>query len=241
MASAETPKSQCASMTSRPLFISVAESMVIFRPICHVGWRSAASGRTAPSAARGISSKRASRGRQDEAAHLVGRAAVQALVDRVVFTVHRQNGHSVAAGRGGDQFTGHDQHFLVGKGDALAGFDGSHHRLEPRRACGRAQDDVSRGFGGYRNQAFGAGDHHARKAWIRRTESVGSFARPQGHYRGPDATRLLRQQLGVVAGGKRHDLKAVGMRVHDRQRAAADRAGRSEDREPFQRPPRTYR
>ena len=32
-----TPNSQCASITSSPLFISVAESMVILRPICQVG------------------------------------------------------------------------------------------------------------------------------------------------------------------------------------------------------------
>ena len=33
----ETPNSQCASITSSPLFISVAESMVILRPIRQVG------------------------------------------------------------------------------------------------------------------------------------------------------------------------------------------------------------
>ena len=32
-----TPNSHRASMTSRPLFISVAESTVIFGPIRHVG------------------------------------------------------------------------------------------------------------------------------------------------------------------------------------------------------------
>ena len=36
-------KSQRASITSSPLFMSVAESMVIFAPIFHVGWRSASS------------------------------------------------------------------------------------------------------------------------------------------------------------------------------------------------------
>src|SRR5215211_772972 len=46
------PKSQCASITSRPLFISVAESIVILPPIAHVGWRSAASTVTSASWAR---------------------------------------------------------------------------------------------------------------------------------------------------------------------------------------------
>ena len=39
ISSAPKPKSQWASMTSRPLFISVAESIVIFAPMLHVGWR----------------------------------------------------------------------------------------------------------------------------------------------------------------------------------------------------------
>ena len=36
-----TPNSHLASMTSKPLFIIVAESMVILAPISQVGWRSA--------------------------------------------------------------------------------------------------------------------------------------------------------------------------------------------------------
>ena len=43
MASNSTPNSSCASMTSRPLFISVDESTVIFGPIDQVGWASASS------------------------------------------------------------------------------------------------------------------------------------------------------------------------------------------------------
>ncbi len=38
-----TPKSQWASITSSPLFIRVAESMVILGPMLQVGWRSASS------------------------------------------------------------------------------------------------------------------------------------------------------------------------------------------------------
>ncbi len=38
-----TPKRKCASISSSPLFASVAESTVIFGPICQVGWASASS------------------------------------------------------------------------------------------------------------------------------------------------------------------------------------------------------
>ena len=44
MRSDGSPKSQCASMSSRALFISVALSIVILRPICQVGCRSASAG-----------------------------------------------------------------------------------------------------------------------------------------------------------------------------------------------------
>ena len=43
------------------------------------------------------------------------------------------------------------------------------------------------------------------------------------------ARDLLGEQLGVLAGGEADDLQAIGMRVDDRERALADRAGRAED------------
>ena len=39
--SASTPNNHLASITSNPLFIIVAESIVIFAPMSHVGWRKA--------------------------------------------------------------------------------------------------------------------------------------------------------------------------------------------------------
>ena len=71
---AATSNSQCASITSRPLFISVAESMVILRPIRQVGWLSASSGVTAASRSRGQVAERSARRGEDQAPHLAGRA-----------------------------------------------------------------------------------------------------------------------------------------------------------------------
>ena len=85
-----TSNSQCASMTSRPLFISVAESIVIFAPICHVGCRRACSTVTPSSAGRGPPAERAARRRQHEAADLAGRRSRQALEERAVLGVDRQ-------------------------------------------------------------------------------------------------------------------------------------------------------
>ena len=49
MASKPIPKSACASITSRPLFMSVEESMVIFGPMLQVGCASASSTPTSAS------------------------------------------------------------------------------------------------------------------------------------------------------------------------------------------------
>jgi hypothetical protein len=51
--SALTPNSQRASMTSRPLFMRVAESMVILRPMLQVGWFKASWGVTWSKVSRG--------------------------------------------------------------------------------------------------------------------------------------------------------------------------------------------
>ena len=52
MRSYGTPNSRCASITSRPLFIRVAESIVMRAPIAHVGWRSASATEMSASSAR---------------------------------------------------------------------------------------------------------------------------------------------------------------------------------------------
>ena len=53
IASRGTPNSQCASITSSPLFIIVAESTLILRPITQFGCAHASSGVTRASSASG--------------------------------------------------------------------------------------------------------------------------------------------------------------------------------------------
>ena len=84
-ARAAAPKSQCASMTSSPLFISVAESIVTLAPMLQLGWRSASSGVTAVEVAL-APQERPAGGRQHDAADLapgrVPRAAGRARCAR---------------------------------------------------------------------------------------------------------------------------------------------------------------
>ena len=83
-------------MTSSPLFISVAESIVILRPIRHVGCCSASAAETAASSdavrPRNGPPDAVSTSRCTSAAV----AAVQALVNGVVLAVDRQNRDALA-------------------------------------------------------------------------------------------------------------------------------------------------
>ena len=179
------------------------------------------------------------RRREDEAAHLVHRPPVQALMDGVVFTVHWENGHSASPGRRRDQFPGHDQHFLVGQGDPFSRVDGGHHRLESGRARRRTQHDVGRGMACDRDQTVAACEHGAWECRTCGAETVGGLPRRQGNDRRAKSLRLFRQPLGVVAGSQPDHLQTIGMRLDDRERAAADRTGGSEDGQALQMPPRT--
>ena len=140
------PNSQCASITSRPLFISVAESIVIFGPICQVGCFSASFGGHLVETRRRPAAEGPARRREDQAPQLARPAAVQALVDGVVLAVDRQNRDAAAARRVHDETAGHHQHFLVGEANRLAGVDRREHGLERGRARRRAQHDIDVGM-----------------------------------------------------------------------------------------------
>ena len=72
MRSYGTSKSRCASITSRPLFTSVAEFVVTTRPMSQVGWASASAGVTSASDVAVAAAERAAGCREHEPAHLVG-------------------------------------------------------------------------------------------------------------------------------------------------------------------------
>ena len=184
---AGSPNSQCASITSRPLFISVAESIVIFWPICQVGCFSASAAVTCARLSRRAAAERPARRGQDQAPHVPGRTPVQALMNGVVLAVDRQHCHAVPAGRLHHQAAGHHQHFLVGEGDGLAAGDGGEHGLERRRARRGAEHDVDVGMGGHRDQSVGAA---RRKGWpvVRRP----SACRPASEASATTAGQYLR-------------------------------------------------
>ena len=91
IASNGTSNSRCASMTSSPLFTSVAELVVTIRPMSQVGCASASSGRTSGEARTAPAAERPSGGGEHEAADLAVRAGGEALGDRGVLAVDRRD------------------------------------------------------------------------------------------------------------------------------------------------------
>ena len=154
--------SQRASIISSPLLNSVAESIVILRPMTHEGCFSAcstvipetqilASSRNGPPEA-------VSQSLRTE----LGWLAVQALENRRVLAIHRQHAHAVLARLAHDDFAGHDQDLLGCHRDVFAGANGRQRRMQSRSAHDRDQDDVSRGQRGQLQQSFGAGSTRSR-------------------------------------------------------------------------------
>ena len=82
-------------MTSRPLFISVAESMVFFTPICQVGWASA-SATVAAAICSAVRSRTARRRGEHDRRDALARLALQALEDRGVLAVDGQQRRAAA-------------------------------------------------------------------------------------------------------------------------------------------------
>src|ERR1700761_6770540 len=92
------PKRWCASITSRPLFIRVAESIVILPPIDQVGGRLAA--------------ERAAGRRHDQLRDRARALARHQLVDRRVLGVDRQDARPGRLRQVADQLPAHDPRLL---------------------------------------------------------------------------------------------------------------------------------
>ena len=74
----------------------------------------------------------------------------------------------------------------------------------------------------------GAGGQRARPA-----QTVQGLVVRQSDDGGSHARDLLGEALDVAPGSEADDLQTLGMRGHDRERAATDRAGGAEDGDPL--------
>ena len=167
IASAGAPNSQCASITSRPLFISVAESTEILRPMRQFGCAQACIRRDrAEFRGRGRETVRrmqSARMRRTPAASRSRAVRVrQALENRVVFAVDRQQYRPAFAHRLDEQRAGHHEGFFVREQHTLAGARGGKRRRKPRRTDDSGDHGVGLGQRGDRAKASLALQHTRR-------------------------------------------------------------------------------
>ena len=138
-----TPKRKCASISSRPLFASVAESIVIFGPMFQVGCASASSGVTSASSSR-------VRPRNGPplavSTRLSGSPSLRALEERRVLAVDREQRASApllrARARASPAAT---RLSLFASASVDAALERPHRRREPGEADDRVQDEVGLG------------------------------------------------------------------------------------------------
>ena len=142
MRSYGTPNSRCASITSKPLFISVAESIVMRPPIAQVGWRSASATLTSASSAARAPAERAARGRDDQRLDGAGRLVPQQLVERRVLGVDRHERGAAAGGRREHEVAAGDEALLVRERDVDAGLERGERRAQARDADAGVQHEV---------------------------------------------------------------------------------------------------
>ena len=99
---------------------------------------------------------------------------------------------------------------------------------------GGEQHHVHVGMGGDRHEAVAAGACGRRGATVpralsSRSSDCSAASEAMATAAGANRDDLLGEARRVLAGRERDDAQAIGMRLHHRQRALADRAGRSED------------
>ena len=153
---AGTPNSHRASITSSPLFINVAESIVIFLPMRQVGCFSASVGPTAASSVREWPRKGPPDAvRISRLISCAGRPCTHWWMALCSLSTG-QNLDAVTARGVGHQRARHDEHFLVRERDRLAGLDRRQHRLERGGPGRRAQHHVHVGAGRERDEPVGA-------------------------------------------------------------------------------------
>ncbi len=210
------------------MFIIVAESMVILRPIDQFGWRSACFEGRGFELLRCPGAERPARRGQNDALDIIAVAAAERLKQRVVLAVDRQDRRAGRRGAAHEEAAGANQTFLVGKRDRCAALDRGKRRLETGRSADRGHQPVDRTRRRFL-QSIRAGRRFDSRSGKRRLEL--GICRGLGHDR--DArlkfARKLRKARHVAPGTQRLDREAVAIGTKQINRARADRAGRAKD------------
>jgi len=154
-----------------------------------------------------------------------------ATVDAGVLGINGQDLDAALFGLGHDQLAGHDQALLVGQRDGLAGFYGGYGGSQRRGSGSRDHHHVGFRHGRDLAKSLLPGHHFRCVVFQQGAQALGAVivahrgeARVEGFY-------LPGQPLIVTARGQPHDLEAVLRGLDHPERALADGAGGSKDRD----------
>ncbi len=231
------PKRKCASMTSRPLFIMVAESIEIFGPIFHVGCASASSTVIAPNVWRSrwrsgppepVSTMRRTSSRVPHRSAW-WMALCSESIGRISAPVDRADAIRSSPGD--------DEGFLVRQREALAGGHCRVRRTESDRSDESRDDEVRLRQRRRLFEARRARRDAAPEARRKERPQAGNVLLPLDRDEvGLVPRDLLREAVERPPGGERDDAEPVGESGDDVERCPADRAGRAENADCFHEP-----
>ena len=213
-------------MSSRPLFMSVAESIVILPPICQVGWASASSIVTSSSCSRVRPAKRTARRREHEPVDGAGALAGDQLVQRGVLGVDGQDLGARGLGERHHELAADDERLLVGEREIDALAERRDRRAEPGRADEGVQDEVGGGLHDEPHETLGPGEHLAVGPRLGRAR--GGVGIGEGDAIDAMLARLRDERLPRALGRQPDELEVVGA-LEDLERLGSDRAGRPQD------------
>ena len=228
------PNSQRASITSSALFISVAESMVILRPMRQVGWRSACSTVTSARSARDrprngppvpVRTTRST----DDGPGLPCSAWKMALCSL-------STGTSLPPVRAASSVTrapAMTRVSLLATATVLPRLQGGPRSFQPGRADNGGHHRIDAVVGYHARHAVRAAQEFAAVGQPGRVEIDGRIG--QAHEARVESMRLLDQEINARVGGQSDDLKAVRQVGGHIERADADGARGPEHRNPGER------
>ena len=172
----------------------------------------------------------AARSRQDDALHGLGALEVEDLEDGAVLGIDGQQGRPVPCHFAHDDVARAHERLLVRKPDDGAALDRGEGRLEPRRSHDRRHHALGRPARGIDHRLAAGPDLDPAPGKGRLELAVVPLVRDHGEGR-TVAQGLCGQALDVAIGGEGGELELCWIAREQVERAAADRAGRAQDRD----------
>ena len=212
--------------------------MVTIGPMSQVGWASASFGVTSVSVVPGSPAERPAACGDDQPPDLVRAAPAQALRERRVLRVDRDD--LPGLGRGGHHVAADDERLLVRQRERRTGTE----RRQRRAQTDGSRDGVQHRVAWRGRHSFGRvrADEHPREPPLpvriaaalrlgveRELQVLGRGAAGDAEQRNCELDCLVREQLGVRARGQADDAEPVRMIPDDVQCLGADRARAAED------------